>query len=496
MSLSAKSELIKSKKSIKSEKEISIKSEKEISIKSEKEISIKSEKDLSFKIRYQDKIELLGKIRHEIKKRRFILDENVEKFGFDDISLLSKVKNTSEVKGYPMVASKKQSKLLKGQKIALKIVPIEQKYEKNEHPSILESVALKELTDNVILKNKSPHIAFYLGNQKVSNKARAIKFLNLKRLEVEEQIRTHSNLLISEYVPGGSLDSWVYDTYEDDKEISDITWKGLVFQLIYTIAILQNDYKMMHNDFHYGNILIDDSLKSEGYFVYRIQGKNYYIINDGVIPLGWDFEFAMCYSNKIKEFYPNKFIIGSYEYNRKTHVTTVPDTRTDDSSESMNVPYNYNLVYDLHYFLVSLLDLYISQDLFDWIVSIYPPELIPKEESSNRSSNMSSYMSSNMSNRSSKRSSNKSSKRSSNKSSNKSSSGSSYTTTDTGTDADTTSSYYDEFLSEGRMKCGVEKQFENLPIPISIINHEFFDCLTIKPDDFDEKTAIYFDAGF
>ena len=448
------------------------------------------------KIRYQDKIELLCKIRREIKKKRFILDENVDKFGFDDISLLSKVKNTSEVKGYPLVASKKQSKLLNGRKIALKIVPIEQKYEKNEHPSNLESIALKEMTDNLILKNKSPHIAFYLGNQKVGNKARAIKFLNLKRLEVEEQIRTHSNMLISEFVPGGSLDSWVYDVYENDKEISDMEWKGLVFQLIYTIAIMQNDYKMMHNDFHYGNILIDDSLKPEGYFVYKIQGKEYYIKNYGFIPLCWDYEFAMCYSNNIPDFYPNKFIIGPYEYNRKTHVTTIPDNKSDNSSESMNVPYNYNQVYDLHYFLVSLLDLYISQELFDWIVSIYPPELIPNEESSTSYSSISST-------ESTKSTENKEDQDSIEQENNENQTNNENNENQEKQESDSYSSYssystsdYDEFLSEGRMKCGVEEQFTNLPIPVSILTHPFFECLTTIPTDFDKTTAIYFDAGF
>ena len=459
--------------------------------------SISEVKEELFKIRYQDKIELLSKIRREIRKKRFILDETVDKFGFDDISLLSKVKNTSEVKGYPLVASKKQSKLLQGKKIALKIVPVEQKYDKSEHPSNLESIALKEMTDNVILKNKSPHIAFFLGTQKVSNKARAIKFLNLKRLEVEDQIRTHSNMLISELVQGGSLDSWVYDVYENDKEVSDMEWKGLVFQLIYTIAIMQNDYKMMHNDFHYGNILIDDSLKPEGYFVYKIKGREYYVNNCGFIPLCWDYEFSMCYSNKISDFYPNKFILGQYSHNRKTHVTTIPDNYSDHSSESsMNVPYNYNEVYDLHYFLVSLLDLYISQDLFDWIVSIYPPELIPNEESSSRS-----YRSSEMSSQISEISDGLKSLPIESEIQSQKSDSNSDTNSDANSDSNSNSdsytySDYNEFLSDGRMKCGVEEQFQNLPIPISIITHHFFECLTVKQLDFDKKTAIYFDAGF
>ena len=55
----------------------------------------------------------------------------------------------------------------------------------------------------------------------MSNKSRALKFLNLKRLEVEELVRTHSNMLISEYIEGGSLDSWIYNIYENDAEIKD-----------------------------------------------------------------------------------------------------------------------------------------------------------------------------------------------------------------------------------------------------------------------------------
>jgi hypothetical protein len=220
----------------------------------------------------------------------------------------------------------------------------------------------------------------------------------------------------------------------------------------------------------------------------------------------------MTYSDKIQDFYPNKFIIGPYVHDRKTHKTIVPEkiepSETDDTS-SMNVPYNYNEVYDLHYFLISLLDLYISEELFNWIISIYPPELIPKDNESNSSdlsSNLSSKVSSNLSSKvSSNLSSNLSSKvsdnisddsndssssESSSESSSKSSSGSS-----SGSRSDSTSEY-DEFLSDGRMKCGVEEQFDNLPIPIDIINNSFFDFLRIKPIDFDEKTAIYFDAGF
>lgn len=476
------------------------------------------------KFEYNEKIKLLKDIRHEIKKRRLLLDESVDKFGFDDMSLLTKVLNIEEVKGYPMVASKVQSKILKGLKVGLKVVPLETKFEKHEHPINIEFIALKELTDNIVLKNISPHFVYYLGNQKVSNKSRSIKFLNLKRLEIEDQIRSNSSMLISEYIEGGSLDNWVYDTYENDLVISDQDWKAIIFQLTYSIAIIQHYYKMMHNDFHYGNILIDTSIKKiEGqYFVYKIKDETYYLSNNGFIPKVWDCEFAMSYSDKITDFYPNKFIIGNCEHDRKTHITKDCIRKENESSidsDNLNVPYNYNETYDLHYFLTSLLDLYISQESFDWIVSIYPDELIPREDSSTDDS------SSESSGKTSKSSSSDSKSKSKAKStsgefsqdilkrkmdniritdtsntsdtSDTSSRSSSKSSISSDTTSDTeSSSEYNRYLSEGRMKNGVDTLFKDLPTPASILSHSFFDSFKNKPDDFDESKAIYFNAGF
>lgn len=474
----------------------------------------------------------------KLKKKRFILDESVDKFGFDDMCLLTKVANVDEVKGYPMVASKVQSKILKGLKVGLKVVPLETKFEKHEHPINLEFISLKELTDNVILKNISPHFVYYLGSQKVSNKSRAVKFLNLKRLEVEDQIRPYSNMLISEYIEGGSLDNWVYDVYENDNEISNEEWKSLIFQLVYSIAIMQHHYKMMHNDFHYGNILIDTSIKKipGQYFVYKVQNNTYYLPNTGFIPKIWDFEFAMCYSNKVEEFYPNKFIIGNYQYDRKTCTTKEPIRKDDTStvdSDDLNVPYNYNEIYDLHYFLTSLLDLYISQELFDWILEIYPDELIPREDSNSSDSDSSDSHSSDSHSDDSTSHSDDSShsdtvssdefedslqkkmdkiklsdKQSSesDKQTSESDDEESHTsdTVDTATDvteestseSDSSSSSYNRYLSEGRMKNGVDVDFENLPTPKTLLNHSFFESFKNKPSDFDESKALYFNAGF
>lgn len=431
-----------------------------------------------------------NEVRHELKKKRIVLDEGKEKFGMDEMSQLMKVKNTSEVKGYPFKVIKNTDS--KNFKFALKIVPVETKYEKAEHPCYLENIILKELTENIVNKDRSPHITHYLGTQKVSNKCRALKQLNLKRLQVEEKIRTHSNMLISEFVEGGSLDNWIFNTYENDKDISDEQWKCIIFQLIYTIAIIQKYYRMMHNDFHYGNILIDNSVKPGGYYVYNIDGKTYYLKNTGIIPKLWDFEFSMAYSNKIPDNYPNKFIIGPYTYDKKTHTTQVdPDDIQDD--DNYNVPYNYNEVYDLHYFLTSLLDLYISQELFDWILKIYPSDLIPEDDNSTKSSTTTESEETSDTTTSTTYTKTRSHSHSTSKGTTKesdSSSSSEYVESTT----DTTSSD-NKYLSEGRLINGVEEQFD-LPTPLKILSHPFFEHFTQKPDDYDESTAIVFNAGF
>ena len=486
-------------------------------------------KDPSTKVLHvlSKKNKYLQDIRHEIKKRRFLFDETKDRFGLDDMSQLVKVKNTSEVKGYPFKAYKADyNKKTHGIRFGLKIVPIETKYDKTEHPCNLENIILKELTENVVNKDISPHIAYYLGTQKVNNKSKALKMLNLKRLEVEEKIRTHSNMLISEFVEGGSLDNWVYNTYEDDKEIKDEQWKNIIFQLLYTIAIIQHHYRMMHNDFHYGNILIDDSLTPGGYFVYDIAGKTYYIKNTGTIPKLWDFEFSMVYSNKIPESYPNKYIIGPYEYDKKTHKTIIdksklPDDETEDPSD-LNVPYNYNEVYDVHYFLTSLLDLYISQELFDWIIELYPREVIPEDDDSTSSSTSSSLSSSSrqsssegVSEQENLQSKSKSKSKqgvleqsdsendelvkdltlSDNSSRDSSRDSSSDSSSDSSRDSSRDSTRDPLYISEGRLINGTEDVFK-LPSPLDLLKHGFFENFTIKPSDFDETTAIYFKAGF
>lgn len=432
---------------------------------------------------YSKALEKLKRVRQEYKKKRSILNENEANFGFKNMELLLEVKNDTEVKGYPYKVIKKD-----GEMYGIKVIPVTKDYPKNENPTYLEGILLKEFTEEILNKNISPHLVYYITSKKIANSSKAIRHINLKKMENEERIDRKSVVLMSEFVNGGNLSDWVYNTYEEHKSknnfdktdaITNIQWKCIVFGILYTIHVLQDKYKFMHNDFHYGNILMDTSIKASGYHIYKIKNHGiWYIPNTGVIPKIWDMEFGMSFSNQIKGIYPNRFVIADARYDNKKNYTIEEDLSTEDI---INVPVNYNKVYDVHYFLTGLLDLYISQELFEWIVSLYPAELIPDEEVDITDTQGDITTSTNTDN------SHKDMTNSSNNEEN------SY---ETSLETDTYTSILDEsvmtFLHDSRMINGVEKMFNDLPEALNLLKSDFFDVFKQKPKDLDiSKCEIF-----
>lgn len=436
-------------------------------------------------LEFNKKHELLKKIRADIKKKRVILDESKSFFGLKNLESITSVSNTSEIKGYPLRAFTDLDI-----DFGLKVIPNENKYSKSQDPTRLEYLALKDTTINVIDTGKSPHIVYYLGAQKVSNKAKAIGFLKVDQLE---DVKPQSIMIISEYINGGTLSSWS-DLNED---ITPSQWKSIVFQIIYTIAILQHDYRMMHNDFHYGNILMDTEIETQpgSYFVYTINDETFYILNTGVIPKIFDFEFCMVYSNKIPDFYENKLVTRYRDYNPITFTTTSwSSSSSDDSSDTDGncIPYNYNEVYDLHYFLCALFDKYISSELYEWIMSIYPHELIPEDESSVETDSMSGDSGSDSMNGSRSRDDGSRDDGNGSRSDGSRDDGSdgSELSSRPGSGSETETIY----THRGRIINGMEKGFKNLPTPKTILTHKFFQEFKTKPADFNKDVSYFFDS--
>jgi hypothetical protein len=212
----------------------------------------------------------------------------------------------------------------------------------------------------------------------------------------------------------------------------------------------------------------------------------------------------MVYSNNIKGSYANKFITGPYKYDYNRHETIIDDNTYSDLDDDCNVPYQYNEFYDLHYFLTSLLDLYISQNLFDWIMKIYPEEVIPEEETSTNGSKTSSYSDTKDSESETNTTYTETStytKTSESFSESDSSENDTSTSSDSNSDISGLSDLSinsrnskNEYVYEGRLINGVETLFK-LPTPLDALNDDFFEEFTIKPIDFDENEAIYFKSN-
>lgn len=304
----------------------------------------------------KQRLELLFQTQHDIISGKIIFDAEKKNFGFRLMEQLFPV-SIDEIKGYPCVVYNKYSDSIK---FGVKIIPLELKYDKDSHPCHIEHLLLQEFT-NLVVNYESPHITFFFKEMPVNNKKKALTRFPLKSLR--HDIFKESNILIAEFVPGGSIEEW----FQEQPNISEKQWKYIVFSMAWTLLVLHEKYKFMHNDFHYGNILVDTSIDplDKGLYQYNLVDENentninFNVINKGILPKMWDFEFANVYEK----------ISG------KEHCVKNEFFKSTDET----IPHEFNPYYDLHCFLTSLLELNIPEKLENFIRSIYPDEVLPEQ---------------------------------------------------------------------------------------------------------------------
>ena len=301
----------------------------------------------------KEKLELLKSIKSDIDSGILTFDPIKENFGFEFMDQLFDV-SEDEIKGYPCICYNKISDSLK---YGVKIIPLENNFEKDSHPANVEIELLKEFTklvDDCI----TPHITYYLASSVVSNKKKALVKFPLKSFR--EDIYSSCNVLISEYVSGGSIEEWIKQQVNIEKK----HWKYIIFSIVWTLMVLGDRYHFMHNDFHYGNILIDTDISVKN------KKNTQYILTTT--------------SNEVLKFnIPNVSInakVWDLEYSRtfKDHNNFKALTNDFFKEDEEDIPSYYNSYYDLHYFLISILELDIPADIREFILKNYPKEVIPK----------------------------------------------------------------------------------------------------------------------
>ena len=134
------------------------------------------------------------------------------------------------------------------------------------------------------------------------------------------------SVLISEWANSGDLLEYIKKNY---KTMTIKHWKGLFFQIISVLAIIQNKYpSFRHNDMKANNILVHkiQTNKTNSKFKYKINGQVYIVPNIGIMIKLWDFDFAC---------------IPGIVDNSKVEA---------EWTDKINIKPEQNRYYDIHYF--------------------------------------------------------------------------------------------------------------------------------------------------
>lgn len=168
------------------------------------------------------------------------------------------------------------------------------------NPSTSEIAMIKLLTEKVVLKDITPNITIYYTSfqcKDISNLFQTTKYLDYL-FKKKEQVSSDVNVLVAEFVDGLDFYKFNQRVVKPTSEFIPIL-KSLFFQVIITLAILQDKFQFTHFDLHGGNVLVDESIEPGGFWKYKAFGKEYYVPNFGYQSKLWDFDFASTFKGDI-----------------------------------------------------------------------------------------------------------------------------------------------------------------------------------------------------
>lgn len=150
-------------------------------------------------------------------------------------------------------------------------------------PSLIEIIS-NTLTNQLVFQKICPHYILNYNWDYENNKIR----------------------LYNEYATYGDFYSWSKHKHSDE------LWYNALFQIMVGLLAIKRYFNMIHTDFHLGNILVN-KVTPGGYWVYKINGHNFYLPNLGFVFLLSDFGFA---------WIPNKLHVPWHYTNTLRFITT------------------------------------------------------------------------------------------------------------------------------------------------------------------------------
>lgn len=207
----------------------------------------------------------------------------------------------------------------------LKIIPkfIDKTLKKQKNNDELEAEYYKTFTDNIILKNKSPHlvgiykkytlqdIKFIFPNKcisldekiKLPFKKRDYeleKLCDLKKCYYRHTLEKKASVLVLENC-STSISEQIANILKS-KDKLNISYnfiqiiKRVIFQIIFTLSVIQELYPdFIHNDLFLRNILAiyDNSYDSDDYVQYNFKNESYYLPANGIYVKINDFGYSL-----------------------------------------------------------------------------------------------------------------------------------------------------------------------------------------------------------
>ena len=208
-----------------------------------------------------------------------------------------------------------------------------------KRPENAELLMIRLLSD-FIRSKQTPHIVLPITTFNTSIKP----FINLPKDNIvnnkkfdtfvkkykKNEYYDNVSVLISEWANSGDLLEFIKGNHQNLKTKH---WRGIFFQLLSVLAIIQAKYPgFRHNDLKANNLLVHKipTSKNNNKFKYKINGQSYVVPNIGFQIKLWDFDFA-CIPNIVD--------------NSKVEA---------EWTDRINVNPEQNRYYDVHYFFNTL----------------------------------------------------------------------------------------------------------------------------------------------
>jgi hypothetical protein len=168
--------------------------------------------------------------------------------------------------------------------------------------SINTEHTINTILTNLFLKKVTPHICILYGATELMEPKHSElirTFVKRYKYRDRECLMDLSKVLMTEWADLGELSDFIDD---HKKEWSIETWRGLFFQMLAMLALIQEHYPgFRHNDLSMSNILVQKTRLEDtkvtndtkkGYYKYTINGKEYLVPDIGFRVLLADFDYA------------------------------------------------------------------------------------------------------------------------------------------------------------------------------------------------------------